>query len=144
MVMKIRDIVDKLDESVLDHDLHAVKVVLGALASIATDQIRVDIISEADVAEDYGTADDDSVTIGAASGGILPADPLRLFALIVNDSAHKIWLGFGADAVVGDGPMLAPNGSYVMSPAFKNLWLGTVNGISLNAGCNVGFHVGTA
>jgi len=116
---------------------------LNALASVATDQVRVDVISQPG-GETYGTADDDHATVGVASGGILPADPLRLFAIIVNDSAHKVWLGFGAAAVVGDGVMLAPNGHYLMSPATNNLWLDTVNGISLNAGCNVSYHVGTA
>ncbi len=71
----------------------------------------------------------------AVSAEILPANPERVYALIVNDSDTIVYLGLGVAAAMNEGIRLnAAGGSYEMSERLGNLFTGAVNAISSAAG----------
>jgi hypothetical protein len=70
-------------------------------------------------------------SIAAQTTAALAANPLRLYALIVNDSNETIYINLGAAAVLNQGIRLnASGGSYEMSKKFGNLYVGAINAIS--------------
>lgn len=78
-------------------------------------------------------------TAGTASVGsgasveLLAANDGRKWAQISNPNAVGLWLNFGAPAVIGSGPYVAPGGgAYVIDK--DNLDLGAVNGIMASGG----------
>jgi len=75
------------------------------------------------------SATDTFATIAGISTLALAANPRRLDAEFVNDSADTIYLARGNAAVIGSGIRLNPNGgSYSIGPG--NLFLGDINAIS--------------
>jgi hypothetical protein len=79
---------------------------------------------------------DGFIAVGVVSTQILPVNPSRGDADIVNDSDNVVYLARGNAAVVGSGIRLNPNGgSYHIGT--NNMFYGIVNGISLVADSNV-------
>jgi hypothetical protein len=93
------------------------------------------------MASDYGvitTPTHTAVNVTAVSGAALAANADRLYALCINDSDEVIYLKLGAAAVVNEGIRLnADGGSYEMSAAEGNLYLGAINAIHGGAGNKV-------
>ena len=79
---------------------------------------------------------DTFATVGVASTEILAANPKRVDADIVNDSAEVIYLARGNDAVIGSGIRINANGGAYHIGQF-NLFLGAVNAIAAKAQMNV-------
>ena len=74
-------------------------------------------------------------TIGNTTTAALAANASRLYALFINDSDEAIYLGLGVAAAVNRGIRLNANGgSYEMSEAVGNLYVGAVNGICASGG----------
>ena len=74
-------------------------------------------------------------TIAALTTAALAANASRLYALFVNDSDEAIYLKLGAAAVLNAGIRLNANGgSFEMSLAAGNLYVGAVNGICASGG----------
>jgi hypothetical protein len=85
-----------------------------------------------------------AVSVGTSSTPVLPANRSRVYALFVNDSANVIYLGFGQNAVVGQGIRLNANGgSFEMSAGAGNLYQGAINAISGTANSNLCVTEGT-
>jgi len=131
--------------------LQLIDNLITALASVATDQLRVDIIAELPAGtQNIGDVDvltepsgDGSYTtptlavigVGVASTAVIAANVNRLYALVVNDSDTTIYLSLGAVAIVGSGIRINANGgSYEMSAKLGNLYTGAINGIHGGAG----------
>ena len=71
-----------------------------------------------------------AVTATVASGEVLAANKHREYVLLVNDGAVDVYIKIGAAAVVNEGIRLNANGgSYEMSRAFGNLFVGAINAI---------------
>lgn len=88
------------------------------------------------MASDYGykTATHSAGSAGGTSGTVLDANASRRYGLFVNDSDTKVYLGFGAAAIVGQAiPLNANGGSYEMSIGAGNLFTGHIQAIQ-NAG----------
>lgn len=83
-----------------------------------------------------------SVSVGASSSSVLPANPYRKSATFVNTSAAgRISLSYQTDAVEGAGIVLYPNGgSYEINQS--NLYRGTVNAIASQANCTLAITEG--
>lgn len=77
------------------------------------------------------------VLVGVASTPILPANPSRRYAIIVNDSVNNIYLAFGAAAVLNQGELLGGNGGIYEIAEDINLTTQAINGIAGFAGSNV-------
>lgn len=78
---------------------------------------------------------DTAVVSNVASSVILAANDRRLYAVIVNASANGIYLGFGADAVVGEGVYIAPNG-YGFEIDSDFMWRGSITAIAVAGAAN--------
>lgn len=75
------------------------------------------------------SATDSFTAVGPVSTQVLAANPNRVDAEFINDSASIIYLARGNDAVVGSGIRLNANGgSYGISTT--NLFLGVINAIA--------------
>lgn len=71
------------------------------------------------------------VTIGAATGEVLAANPNRKYVLLVNDSDTTIYLKIGSAATLNQGIRLNANGgSYEMCAIYGNLDMRVINAIS--------------
>lgn len=84
----------------------------------------------------HGTPD----VASASSTTILSANSGRIYALIVNDCNHNLYLSLGGTATKGSGIRLnAGGGAYEMNT--DNMWLGAVSGIASTSDgtdtCNV-------
>lgn len=75
------------------------------------------------------------VPVGATSVTIIPANPLRVYAHVVNNTATPIFLQFGAAAEVGAGIPVGAKTFYPISG--DGLWLGDVNAISSASSVNI-------
>lgn len=83
-----------------------------------------------------GTMPSSVGTVGTTSAQLLAADVDRVYAILVNDSDVKVFLGFGEAAVEGQGArMNAEGGVYEVS--WYNLFLGAINGICEGANKNI-------
>lgn len=67
-------------------------------------------------------------TVGTTSVQLLAATE-RAYAILVNDSDAKVFLGFGEAAVYGSGVRLNANGG-CFEVNWTNMWRGAINGIS--------------
>lgn len=74
-------------------------------------------------------------TVGIVSGLVVAANALRKGLILVNTSANRISLGFGAAAVLDSGATLYPQGAYNMDE--YDFDLGAVNAIASVAGSNL-------
>ena len=82
------------------------------------------------------------VSVGVVSTVVLAANALRTYFMLSNDSSGIMYLGYGALAVVGRGPRLAPGQSIWMdSTAITRQ---AINAISTVAASNMGVQEGTA
>lgn len=81
------------------------------------------------------------VAVGVASGLALAANANRKGATFVNDSVNTIYLGIGANAVVGSGIRLNANGGAYEINGF-NLNVQAINAIATGAASNMGIHEG--
>ncbi|MBA7671593.1 hypothetical protein ES703_79752 [subsurface metagenome] len=60
---------------------------------------------------------------------VLPANPLRTYALLINPSAEEVFLGMGIPAIVDRGiPLLTAGSNYEINAT--NLWLGSIHAVS--------------
>jgi hypothetical protein len=71
-----------------------------------------------------------SPAVGATSGSVLDANPLREWVLIQNNSGSNVFLALGTDAAVGEGILLATGESIEFSATRHNLYLGIINAIA--------------
>jgi hypothetical protein len=86
-----------------------------------------------------------TATIGAASAQIVAANTSRKLVSITNTgttdgttaTASKLYLGFGATAVIGSGIMLVPGQTLIFSVS-DGIVLGVINGISTSGNIAVG------
>jgi len=86
--------------------------------------------------------DDTYVTVLAVTTEVRPVNDRRAELDLTNDSDEDIYLGFGNDAVIGSGKMLAlVGGTYHMGP--ENLWHGTINAICAGGDANLCISEGT-
>jgi hypothetical protein len=70
------------------------------------------------------------ISVGAsASVELLPANPLRRYAHVFNNSAHKIYIQYSVPAALNQGIRLDPGNYFTL--AGGDLWLGSVNAIAL-------------
>lgn len=70
------------------------------------------------------------VTVGASiSVELLPANPLRRYAHVFNNSANKIYIQYSVSAALNQGIRLNPGNYFILSG--ENLWLGSINAIAL-------------
>ena len=69
--------------------------------------------------------------IGTTSGIVLDENPLRTFALMINDSDTDIYLSLGVHAKVDQGIKLTPNGWFEI--ALDQAYTGTIYGICASA-----------
>jgi len=77
-----------------------------------------------------------SSSVGTDSSVVMGGNDARKYAIIVNDSAHTIYIGLGSVARVNEGIRLnGGGGAYEITSL--NLYKGTVSAISKFAGCNV-------
>lgn len=66
-----------------------------------------------------------TASVANTSTLVLPANPRRFYATLVNQSNTGIWLKLGSAASVDDGIYIAPNGfSYEIT--LDNLWQGDI------------------
>jgi len=66
-----------------------------------------------------------------ASGTVLAANLARRSALVVNDGAVDVYINLSATAVANQGIRINANGgSHAISPAYGNLYLGIITGIT--------------
>lgn len=72
--------------------------------------------------------------VTAQNGGLLASCGSRRWARLQNESPLPIFLGMGADAVVGKGIPLRPGQAYEMSRAHGNLYAGKINAIHAYSG----------
>lgn len=74
--------------------------------------------------------------IATASTVVLATSTGRQYAVLVNDGANPIYLGFGKAAVVGQGIRLnATGGSYEIN--YENLYVGAINAIASGGSSNL-------
>lgn len=73
------------------------------------------------------------VSVTAASGVILAANPKRTYASIQNTSGVALWLGLGSDAIVGEGMVINPGQTYEFTRG-SNPFIGTLYGILASGG----------
>ncbi|GAI47356.1 unnamed protein product, partial [marine sediment metagenome] len=60
---------------------------------------------------------------------VLPANPSRTYALLINPSAEEVFLGMGIPAIVDRGiPLLTAGSNYEINAT--NLWLGSIHAVS--------------
>ena len=86
----------------------------------------------------YTTPTHTAVNITIATGAALAANANRKYALFVNDSDTVIYIALGVAAVANEGIRLnATGGSYEMSDAMGNMYLGVINAIHSGAGAKV-------
>lgn len=79
-----------------------------------------------------------TLTVGVTSQKIFNLNPDRLLAIIVNDSANKIYLSLGAGATAGRGILLTASGGSFSFGRFTDFpWLGEIYAIADGAGSNV-------
>ncbi len=71
-----------------------------------------------------------------ASVQILPANQFRSYAAICNPSTVGLWISLGADAVIGTGIYIPPNGGMWITDV-SGLYRGAVNGIMATGGAVV-------
>ena len=72
-----------------------------------------------------------TASMTTATGVVLAANKARRYALIVNDGAADVYINLGEAAVANTGILInADGGSYEISPAQGNLFLGAINGIT--------------
>ena len=84
---------------------------------------------------------DTYATVTAVSAICLAANPRRVEADFVNDGDVVIYLARGADAVIGSGQRLNPNGgSYHVG--IDNLYLGDIYAICAGADVNLAISEG--
>ena len=76
-------------------------------------------------------------TAGLASSAMLAANVNRKWALLINDSDTPIYMKVNAAAVLNEGILINPGGSFEMSAANRNLSTAAINGIASAAGKNV-------
>jgi len=77
-----------------------------------------------------------SVTVGKTSSTLLSSNENRRYAIIVNDSAHTIYLALGSTARVNEGIRLNSGGGGYEITAL-NLYRGEVTAVSAFGNCNV-------
>lgn len=70
-----------------------------------------------------------SVPVSATPTLVLPANPQRKYALLVNQSKADFWIKFDANPAVCDGIFIAKNG-FAYEIDNNNLWVGSVYAIS--------------
>ena len=78
-----------------------------------------------------------AVTVGAASGLILPANLSRKGLQAVNTSSNAISIGLGHAAVLGNDIYLEPSGGAWDGTISGKLWLGALYAIAGGAGSNL-------
>lgn len=70
------------------------------------------------------------ITVANATTAVLAKNESRQYALLINDSDEAVYIKFGAAAVVSEGIRInAAGGSYEISPAKANLYVGAINAI---------------
>ena len=86
----------------------------------------------------YAVSSQNSFTLGVISTPIFNINQDRLLAIVVNDSANKVYLSLGARATAGVGILLTANGgSFSFGQCSDFPWLGEVCAISDGAGSNI-------
>jgi len=76
-------------------------------------------------------------TVATSTTTVLAANGKRKFALIINDGSADVYLRIGESAVLNEGILVTPDGSYEMSRALGNLSAAVVNGIVASGTVNV-------
>ena len=69
-----------------------------------------------------------ALACGASSQVLMTARETRKYVLITNASDVVIWLGFGVDAVIGQGIGIPAGGAYEIED--PNMWAGIINAIA--------------
>lgn len=69
------------------------------------------------------------VQVDNISTELLPANPLRRYAHIFNNTANPIYIQYSSDAALNQGIKLNPGNYFVLSGG--DLWLGSINAIAL-------------
>lgn len=86
----------------------------------------------------YAVSNASQFTLGVSSTRIFSVNKARLLAIIVNDSANKVYLSLGASATSGLGILLTANGgSFTFGLCSDFPWLGEVCAIADGAGSNI-------
>ena len=86
------------------------------------------------------SANDDAMLIQTVSTEVLAANPKRVDLELVNDSNKSIYIARGNTAVLHEGIMLLPGGSYSMDA--RNLFLGVINAIAEGGDKNLTYSEG--
>lgn len=117
-----------------DGTLVAGKDPSGNLVPVAVDASGHVIISGADsgafdtLSPGYPT----QVTVGTTSVLLIPANPIRKYAHISNNSGESIYIQFQSSAALNQGVKIGPGGFYTLE--VNNLYRGDINAIGLIAG----------
>lgn len=74
----------------------------------------------------------------SASVQLLPANPNRKEAIIINNTPYMVWVQLTVAASIGVGWPIAPNGSWTINS--ENLFKGIVNGIALMDGYSLDIY----
>jgi hypothetical protein len=76
-----------------------------------------------------------------ASTAIVPANVLRKYLAITNDSSVDVYIAIGVPAIVNKGVLLKANGGSIVFGG-ETLITGAVNGIAASSTANVSFMEG--
>lgn len=72
------------------------------------------------------------MSVGNTSIQIFPANPLRKYAHIFNNSSEAIFIQYSSAAALNQGIKIGPGGFFTLE--IDNLWLGIINAIGLMSG----------
>lgn len=72
------------------------------------------------------------ITVGTSSIELFPANLLRKYGHIFNNSSEAIFIQFSSAAALNQGIKIGPGSFFTLDS--NNLWLGVINGIGLMAG----------
>ena len=75
------------------------------------------------------------IAVAASSTILLPANPLRVYAHISNNSGVPVYIQYSANALVGQGIKL--NNTSVLFISGSELWLGEINAVSTAGTVNI-------
>jgi len=74
------------------------------------------------------------VAVGDTTTTVLPENPHRRYAILINDSDEKMYIKLGFPAVQAEGIPVAAGGSLEISPAKANFYKGQINAICATGG----------
>lgn len=124
---------------VVSGDPYAIRLTIGSVdilkwggTALTGRDISLDITKIGD--DFYTTPTHTKVVAANVTTAALAANANRIYALLNNISNANISIKFGAAAVVDEGFVITPNGSYEMSKKLGNLYTGAINCISVAGG----------